>query len=133
MNASLLVIGSIFVAVAAVIHLAIFVMESVLWGSPKVWRRFGLRSQADADVVRPMAYNQGFYNAFLAIGVGIGLVLASSGQQPAGFALMLFAAFSMLLASLILVSTATSFWRAALIQGAAPLIGVVFLLLGVSG
>ncbi|MDQ1582146.1 MAG: putative rane protein [Microbacteriaceae bacterium] len=49
------IIGSILIAIAAVVHIAIFTMESVLWSKPSVWRRFGLRSQSDADTVRPMA------------------------------------------------------------------------------
>ncbi|MET0317260.1 MAG: DUF1304 domain-containing protein, partial [Rhodococcus fascians] len=61
------VIASIFAAVAAALHVVIFFMESVAWTKPAVWRRFGVASQADADVVRPMAFNQGFYNLFLAL------------------------------------------------------------------
>ena len=36
------IIGSIFVLIAALIHLLIFFLESVLWSRPDVWRRFGL-------------------------------------------------------------------------------------------
>ena len=42
--------------------------------------------QAAADTTKPMAYNQGFYNLFLAIGAVIGLVLywAGGGHRRAG-------------------------------------------------
>ena len=71
MNGVFLVLGVIFAGLAALIHLGIFVLESVLWSRPTTWRRFGVRSQHDADVLRPMAYNQGFYNVFLALGAGV--------------------------------------------------------------
>ncbi len=44
----------------------------------------GSASQADADVIRPMAFNQGFYNLFLALGVIGGLLLVASGSVEAG-------------------------------------------------
>lgn len=127
------VIGSIFVLLAAIIHVLIFFMESVLWSRPAIWRRFGLRSQAEADTVRPMAFNQGFYNAFLALGAGTGLVmLGSSNWQQGGIALTLFSALSMVLAALVLVTSSPRLARSAAIQGVAPLIGVVFLVLALT-
>ena len=99
------ILGSVFVFVAAVIHVLIFFLESVLWSKPTTWKRFGLKTQAEADTVRPMAFNQGFYNLFLAIGVGVGLVLLGlPGSQQAGIALSIFAATSMVLAALVLIT-----------------------------
>ena len=40
------IIGSILVAAAAVVHLGFFAMESVLWSSPSVWRRFRIANAA---------------------------------------------------------------------------------------
>ena len=153
MNGFLLVSGVVFAALAALIHVLIFFLESVLWARPAVWRRFGLRSQGEADVVRPMAYNQGFYNLFLALGVGSGLALmgwssASFGGVWQGgiyvvpFALgalglgitsatevVVFALACMVLASVVLLSTNRRFWQSAIVQGAAALLGIVFLIL----
>ena len=70
--------------VAALIHVLFFYYESVTFGRPETWRRFGLQSQEQADVVRPMAYNQGFYNLFLALGIVVGLVLVTNGSVEAG-------------------------------------------------
>jgi putative membrane protein len=123
------IIGSILLAIAAIIHLAIFAMESVLWSRPGVWRRFGLRSQDDADTVRPMAYNQGFYNLFLAGGAFVGLLLYWTTLRPVGFGLTFFSASCMVLASVVLLTTGRSFLRAALIQGAVPLVGLIFFVL----
>ena len=124
------ILGSIFIFIAALIHVLIFFMESVLWSRPAVWKRFGLKSQAEADTVRPMAFNQGFYNVFLALGAGTGLVmLGSSNWAQGGIALSIFAALSMVLAAFVLITSSPKLARSAAIQGVAPLIGVVFLAL----
>ena len=73
---SLPVAAGVFAGIAAVIHVYIFLMESVLWSRPDVWPRFGVGSQGEADILRPMAFNQGFYNLFLAIMIVVGIVLA---------------------------------------------------------
>lgn len=123
-----LVIGSIFVFIAAVVHLLFFFLESVAWSRPSTWRMFGVPSQEDADVLRFMAYNQGFYNVFLALGAGTGLVLIGSGaSEQAGIGIAAFALLSMLLASIVLVTANRKLWQGALLQGLPPLIGLAFL------
>src|SRR5690606_31216414 len=88
MNAAFAVIGSVVTVLAAVIHFGFFALETVLWSRPRVQHQFGVRSPADADVVRPWAFNQGFYNLFFAIGAGVGFVLYRSPTfTQAGFAL----------------------------------------------
>jgi putative membrane protein len=127
------IIGTLLLAAAALLHLVFFVVESVLWSSPRSWRRFGLTSQRDADVVQPMAYNQGFYNLFLAGGVVVGLVLYWTTLKQVGFALAFFCGVCMVLASLVLLTTGRRFWRAALLQGGLPLAGLVLLVLAEAG
>jgi len=134
MNAAFAIIGSVFVFLAAVIHLGFFALESVLWSRPRVQRIFGVRDARDADVVRPWAYNQGFYNVFLAIGAGIGLVLLGTGVfREAGTALAIFSLASMLLAAVVLITSNPRMWRGAVLQGAAPLLGLLFLTLALLG
>ena len=133
MSSVFLVIGAVFVGIAALIHLFIFLLESVLWNRPSTWKRFGVKSQEEADVLRPMAYNQGFYNVFLALGAGAGLVmLASSNVQQAGAALSIFVLLSMLLASVVLLFSNPKLARAAAFQGVAPLIGLIFLIIAIT-
>jgi putative membrane protein len=130
MNPVLLTIGSIFVGLAALVHVYIFYLESIAWSKPRTWRSFGLTTQAEADTVKPMAYNQGYYNAFLAGGAIVGLALLTTpGVQQGGWALALFAASSMALAATVLITSSPKLARAALLQGAAPLLGVIFLVL----
>jgi putative membrane protein len=76
-----------------------------------------------------MAYNQGFYNLFLAVGAVLGLILYGVGMHAAGLALVLFTTASMVLAAVVLVTTGRGYWRPALIQGTLPLIGFVLMLL----
>ncbi|KZE89355.1 DUF1304 domain-containing protein [Microbacterium sp. TNHR37B] len=127
-------IATVAAALAALLHVYIFVMESIQWTQPKVWQRFGVADQAAADVTKPMAYNQGFYNLFLAIGVVIGLVLfwtggADSAAEVAGRTLTLFSLGSMLGAALVLTTSGAKYLRPALIQGTLPLIGFVLFFL----
>jgi len=121
----LLTIGLVFTGIAAAIHLYIFYLESIAWSKPKTWKTFGLRSQAEADTVKPMAFNQGYYNAFLAVGVIVGIVLITTNLAQAGVALVLFAAGSMVLAATVLITSNPKLARAAVLQGGAPLIGIV--------
>jgi len=129
----LVIIGSVFVVIAAVVHIVIFFLEGILWSKPAVWKVFGLRSQEHAEIVRPMAFNQGFYNAFLAVGAGTGLVmLGSANVTQGGIAVTLFACASMVLAALVLITSSPKLARAAILQGAAPLVAIVFLLLSLA-
>lgn len=125
----MIVLASVVVTLAAALHVAIFFMESVAWTRPSVWRRFGVADQAAADTTRPMAYNQGFYNLFLAVGAVLGLILYGVGMHQAGLALVLFTTASMVLAAVVLVTTGRGYLRPALIQGTLPLIGFVLMLL----
>jgi putative membrane protein len=119
-----LVIACVVVCLAALLHVYIFWMESVGWRRPAVWRRFGVADQDQADANRDLAYNQGFYNLFLAIGAITGVVLLASGLHAAGYALVFLSAGSMLAASLVLLSLGRRFAAAALTQGLSPLIGL---------
>ncbi|HEY4225368.1 MAG TPA: DUF1304 domain-containing protein [Pseudolysinimonas sp.] len=133
MSTVFLIIGAIFVGIAGLIHLFIFLLESVLWNRPSTWKRFGLKTQAEAETLRPMAFNQGFYNVFLALGAFAGLVmLLGSNLQQAGAALSIFVLLSMLLASIVLLFSNPKLARAAVTQGAAPLIGLIFLIVAIT-
>ncbi len=134
MSLVLLVIAIVFAALAALLHVFIFVMESVLWMRPATWKRFGLKSQEEAAIIRPMALNQGFYNLFLAIGIFVAFVLLPHASlYGAGVMLLLFCCASMLAAALVLIISNPKLARAALTQGVFPLIAVIALaILGVT-
>jgi len=121
-------VALVLVALASLLHVAIFAMESLLWTRPAVWRRFGLRSQADAEITRPMAYNQGFYNLFLAL-IGVTGIVLDVAANPAGFVLMVVATASMIAAAIVLATTGRRYLRAAMMQGTLPALGLLALLL----
>jgi putative membrane protein len=118
-------VAQVLALIAAALHVVFFYFESVAFGRPEVWRRFGLDTQAQADTVRPMAFNQGFYNLFLAIGIVGGLALIASGQTDAGRAIVLFACACMVLAGIVLIATSRAMLRAALLQLVAPLLAII--------
>ena len=115
--------------VAALIHVWFFALESLWFLRPAVWRRFGITSEADASVVRSWAYNQGFYNLFLAVGVVLGLGLVATGEVESGRVLVLFACGSMVAAGVVLYLHNPRFLRAAAVQAVPPLIAVAATLL----
>ncbi|MBQ9918746.1 DUF1304 domain-containing protein [Microbacterium proteolyticum] len=125
------ILALVFAGLAALLHVYIFVLESVRWSHPSVWRIFGLTSQEAADTTKPLAYNQGFYNLFLAIGAALGVVLwAVNGVgDVAGRTLLLFSLGSMVAAALVLVTSGRKYLRPATVQGTLPLIGFVLTLL----
>jgi putative membrane protein len=125
----MIIIATLVVALAAALHVGIFIMESVAWTRPAIWKRFGVADQAAAETTKPLAYNQGFYNLFLAIGAIIGVVLFAAGLTGAGLALVILSLGSMLAASIVLLTTGRGYIRAALTQGILPLAGLVLILL----
>ena len=122
----MLVTACVFAALAALVHVYIFVLESVRWQHPATRRVFGTTAET-AVVTAPLAYNQGFYNLFLAIGTAVGIALVDA-HRDAGVALIVFGAGSMLAAALVLVTSDMSKLRAALVQGLLPALALLSLL-----
>ncbi|MGP0224386.1 MULTISPECIES: DUF1304 domain-containing protein [unclassified Paenarthrobacter] len=122
----------IFALVAALLHVYIFTMESITWTKPATWKRFSLTSQADAETTKPLAYNQGFYNLFLAIGALAGIVAVWAGSPQVGWTLVFSSCGSMLLAALVLAASGRKYLRAAVLQGTTPLLAVVLGILAIT-
>ena len=81
-------IAAALIGLVALIHLAILVMEMVLWETPQVRRIFGISPEFAANT-RVLAANQGLYNGFLAAGLILALVrgLPGPGAELAQFIL----------------------------------------------
>ncbi len=118
-------IASLAALVAAALHVLFFILESVSFSQPTVAARFGLSTPEQIAMVRPMAFNQGFYNLFLAIGVVGGLALVGSGSAEAGRAIVVFACASMVAAGVVLYVSSPRFARSAAIQAGPPLVALV--------
>ncbi|SPF68610.1 Protein of unknown function DUF1304 [Propionibacterium ruminifibrarum] len=126
----MLIAGSIIAALAALLHVVIFVMESLAWTSERSRATFGM-SLEEAERTREMAFNQGFYNLFLAGIAAAGVVLTGCGISGAGIALMLAGAGSMLAAAVVLFTGSPDKRAAALKQGSLPLLAIAFIVLAV--
>lgn len=127
----MLVAGCVVAAVAALIHAYIFVLESLLWRTPRARDVFGT-TEDTAAATAPWAFNQGFYNLFLTIEVIVGIVLLAAGYTAAGATALLIGTGSMLAAGLVLILSDPSKARAAAIQAVPPLIAIVLLVVGLA-
>ncbi|MHA6738008.1 DUF1304 domain-containing protein [Rhodococcus erythropolis] len=123
------VAGYIFAGLAAAVHVYIFVLESILWTAPKTRATFGVKSEEEAITTQPLAFNQGFYNLFLAIVSAVGIVIAATGPASVGIALVLAGTGSMVAAGLVLILSSPDKARAAVVQMLFPVIAVVLLVI----
>ena len=121
------IVLSIFAILAVGIHIYIWILESFLWTKPTTIKTFNTTNEV-AHLSKGLAFNQGFYNLFLAIVAGVGLALLMQGYAGSGKALLFAGLGSMVLASIILIISDRTKLRAALVQFTPPVIALVFLL-----
>ena len=120
----MLTAGLIFAALAAVLHVYIFVMESLTWTSPRTRATFGTTAE-EAETTKLLAFNQGFYNLFLGLGVLVGVVGSWRGWDPQGSTLVVYGCLFMIGAALVLVVARPAMARGAAIQGVLPVLALV--------
>jgi putative membrane protein len=123
--------GLIVAVLAALLHVYIFVMESLTWTSPRTRAVFGT-TEEEAETTKLVAFNQGFYNLFLAIVTLIGVGTVFGNALAVGVALVFAGVGSMLAAAVVLLAAAPDKARAAITQGVLPLIAIVLLVLGLA-
>lgn len=128
----MVVVGLALAALAALVHVYIFWLESIAWTGEKARATFGLRSAEEAETTRALAFNQGFYNLFLAVAVVVGIVVVAAGSTAVGATLVFTGAGSMVAAGLVLLLSDRSKTSAALKQLVLPLLGVVALAIGLA-
>jgi putative membrane protein len=120
----MVVAGLVFATLAALLHVYIFVMESLTWTSARTRATFGTTPET-AETTKELAFNQGFYNLFLAIMTVVGVVIGGFGHHSAALALIFAGTGSMLAAAVVLLASSPDKARAAIIQGTFPLIAIV--------
>ena len=64
-------------ALVLLIHMWFLYMEMIAWEAPATRRAFGTTPEF-AAATRAMAANQGLYNGFLAVGIGLGWTTANA-------------------------------------------------------
>ncbi|NHT18972.1 DUF1304 domain-containing protein [Cellulomonas sp. IC4_254] len=121
--------GLVLAALAALVHVYIFTLESLTWTSPRTRATFGTTPEG-AEATKELAFNQGFYNLFLAVVAVAGVVATATGADAVGAALVLAGTGSMLAAALVLVLSSPAKARAAAVQGLFPLLAVAATVVG---
>jgi putative membrane protein len=119
----------VFAGLAALLHVYIFTMESLTWTSKRTRATFGTTAE-EAETTKLLAFNQGFYNLFLAIVGGVGIAAVVLDHKDIGVALIFAGVGSMAAAAVVLLLSAPDKARSAVTQGLFPLIAVVLLLVG---
>ncbi len=129
----MIIAGLVLTGIAALIHVYIFYMESIAWTSAAARKTFGTtEDEAAAPATKALAFNQGFYNLFLAVAVILGIIFFAIGQDSIALTLIFTGAGSMVGAALVLILSSPDKAAAALKQGVVPALGVVMLAIGVA-
>jgi putative membrane protein len=116
----------IFAGLAALLHVYIWLMESLTWTSARTRATFGI-TEEEAQATKELAFNQGFYNLFLAVITAVGITIGGFGYYDAATALIFAGTGSMLAAAVVLLASSPDKARAAITQGTLPLIAIVLL------
>jgi putative membrane protein len=114
-------VATAIVALLALIHVYILVLEMFLWNTPKGHEAFNLTPEFAAQT-QVLAANQGLYNGFLAAGLFWGLWLGTEG-----FAVKVFFLACILVAGVYGAATATR--KILFIQAIPAALGLVALFL----
>jgi len=114
-------IANVLVALMALLHVYILVLEMFLWTTGRGRKAFGTTPEF-AEASKVLAANQGLYNGFLAAGLAWGLALG-----PAGDGIKLFFLGCILVAGLYGGLTATR--KILFIQAVPALLSIGVLLL----
>lgn len=128
----MILLGFVLAGLAALVHVFIFWMESLAWTSERARRTFGTGTVQEAEATRELAFNQGFYNLFLALTALLGVGLVIVGATTVGVTLVFAGTGMMLAAALVLVLSDPSKLRAAAMQGTLPLLAVIATAVGVA-
>lgn len=114
----------VVIALVALIHVYIVVLEMVLWRTPRARAAFGTTPEfAEATVT--LAGNQGLYNGFLVAGLGVALLAGPT--TDVGLAFAVFFLLCVLVAGLYGAATVSR--RILLVQSLPAAIGLALVLL----
>ncbi|WP_370329417.1 DUF1304 domain-containing protein [Mycolicibacterium hippocampi] len=127
----MMIAGLIVAVLAAALHGYIFVMESLTWTTPRTRAVFGT-TEEEAQATKLLAFNQGFYNLFLAVVTVVGAATVLGGARAVGVALVFAGVGSMLAAAVVLLASSPDKARAAVTQGILPLISIALLVAGLA-
>lgn len=127
----MVVVGLVLAVLAGLLHVVIFGLESLAWTGERARATFGT-TPAEAEATREMAFNQGFYNLFLAVLAIGGAITVAAGARTVGLTLAFAGVGSMLAAALVLLLSSRAHRAAAIKQGTLPLLAVLALVVGLA-
>jgi putative membrane protein len=113
--------ANVVVALIALLHVYILVLEMFMWESPRARKAFGTTPEFAAQS-KVLAANQGLYNGFLGAGLFWGLWLGD-----AGFGVKVFFLLCVLVAGVYGAATANK--RILFVQAVPAAVGLVLLVL----
>ena len=116
------VVAAVLVALVALIHAYILVLEMVLWTTPRGRQAFGTTVE-QAETMATLAANQGLYNGFLAAGLALSLILPA----PTAFAFKVFFLACVIVAGLYGAATVSR--RILVVQALPAVLALVAVLL----
>ena len=119
--------ANILVALIAIEHVYILVMEMFLWQTPRGRKAFGM-SKEQAESTAVLAGNQGLYNGFLAAGLAFSLLVSAPVEA---YHLKLFFTACVLTAGVY--GGVTAFRKILFLQGLPALIALVVVVLAGAG
>ena len=115
----MIIIANVLVALVALIHAYILVLEMFLWTTPRGQRAFGLTPEF-ARQTKVLGLNQGLYNGFLAAGLIWGLIADNFGAKVFFLACVAIAG---------IVGAATASRRILYVQTAPAVLALAFVLI----
>ncbi len=133
----MIVVTWIFALLAALVHVLVFVWETILFERPGVHRGIFAIPTEDVRPVRLWAFNVGFYNLFLGAGMVLGVVAWAGGAEQLGRGLIIYLSSFMVLAGIVLfVSDRLALGRprgsgvtGAISQAAPPLLALISIMI----
>lgn len=121
----MLIAADVFIALVALIHVYIVVLEMFLWQTTRGRAAFGT-TEEEAAATATLAANQGLYNGFLAAALIVSLILGGP-STTAGFTLAVYGLACVVVAGLY--GGATVSRRIVLIQSVPAAIGLILVFL----
>ncbi len=116
------IIALILILFVALFHIQVFVLESLLWETPRAMKVFGTTPHT-VRITRPLAVNQGVYNLFLSAGLIWSLTLSGSIALQAKLFFLLCVIIAALTAGIVVNK------RIMFIQGTPALLAVIAVLI----
>lgn len=123
----MLLVAAVLAVLAALLHVFIWWLESFAW-TGRARAVFGT-SREDAEATKELAFNQGYYNLFLALITVAGVLALELDSRDVGVALVAAGTAPMLGAAVVLVAGSHARAGAALRQGLLPALTLVCLLI----